>query len=130
MGVDPQRGEQFVEPEVPDREAELDGPDAEAHEKTAFSDPRRALHQDHLGVADPGAGRQRFDARALDRRLKGEVEGLERLAGRDLRGLQHGPDAPLLPAGSFRIEEAIEEDMGASSLRTASASRPSRASTA
>jgi hypothetical protein len=112
MGVDPQRGQQFVETEILDREAELDGPDAEAHEQMRLSHPGRALHQDDLGVPDPGAGRQGFDPGALDRRLEGEVEGLERLTRRDLRGFQHGPDAPLLSTGSLRIEEAIEKDVG------------------
>ena len=43
--------------------------------------------------------------------LEGEVEVLQRLAGGDLRGLEYRPDAPLLPAGSLRVQQPVEEDM-------------------
>jgi hypothetical protein len=107
-----ERRQQLVEAEVLDREAELDRPDAKSYKQMTFPDTRRPLHQDHLGVADPGAGGERLDARSLDRGLEGEVEVLQRLAGGDLRGLEHRPDAPLFPAGSLRVQQPVQEDMG------------------
>ena len=123
MGIGLERGRKFIEAEVLDREAELDRPKARSDKDVALADARRALQETRLGVADPGAGGQRLDARARDRRLEGEVEVLQRLAGGEvwpveglaggeLRGLQHRRDPPLLPAGSLRAQEPVEKDMG------------------
>ena len=63
-------------------------------------------------TARRAAGGERLDTRQLVRRLEGEGEVLQRLPGRDLRGLQHRLDAPLLPAAALRLQQATEEDMG------------------
>jgi hypothetical protein len=130
MGVGAERGQPFVETEVLDREAELDRPHAEAHEQMTLPHPGRALQQDDLGVPDPGAGRQRLDPGALDRRLEGEIEVLERLARRDFEVfsivLMRRSSRPDRSASSRRSRNT----WAASSLCTASASRPSSASTA
>jgi hypothetical protein len=71
--------------------------------------PGGPLQEDRLAVAHPGAGGERVDARALDRRLEGEIEGLERLADRQVRDLERGLHPPLLPAGQLRREQPVEE---------------------
>jgi hypothetical protein len=81
---------------------------------------RRPLEQDGLGVAHPGAGGQRVDVRALDRRLEGEVEVLERLAERQVGDLERGLHPPLLAAGELGgqqlVEEGVRRDLGTDRL--------------
>jgi len=70
---------------------------------------RRPLQQDRLAVAHPGAGRKRVDARALDRRLEGEVEILQRLPDRQVGDLERGLHPPFLAPGQLRCKQPVEK---------------------
>lgn len=49
------------------------------------------------------------DACLLERRVEGNIEGVERLQGRDARELEGVADPAGLPIGEFFLEEPIEE---------------------
>jgi len=110
-GVDLQRGHQLVEAEILHREALLDRSDAQTHAQMRLAHPWRPLDQNRLGRAHPPTGGQRVNPRALDGRLKGKVEVLQRLPGRQVGQLQRGLDPPRLPPGQLRLEQDVEEGM-------------------
>ena len=81
----------------------------------------RAHQEDHFGAADPGAGGQGVDPGAFDRRLEGEGEVLQGLAGRQVGEPQRGPDpallAPFLLDAEQLVEERVRGQLGADRVR-------------
>lgn len=82
VGVAPVGREQVLEPVEEDAEAEFSRAHAEPDSQVRLADPAWARDQQGVLLADPLAGRQCFDAAALERRLEREIEVAERPAGR------------------------------------------------
>lgn len=108
FGVALQGGEQLLETAEEHREVALDGGDAEGDAQVRFPHTGRALDQQRLLGADPGAGGQRLDARALHGRLERDFEARQRLAGGQRRQAQCGAHAALLACGELVVEQAVE----------------------
>jgi hypothetical protein len=85
------------------------GLDAERHRQMRFSYPGRAQEDDVFAVGDEPASGQVFDPLAVDRRLEGEVEVLQRFDERELGHRSADRDVLLLLGGDFPRQQLVEE---------------------
>ena len=109
LGIALEGGDELLDAQEQHREAVLHSLDAQGDGQMCFPHTRGSLDEEGLAGAQPGAGGQGLDARALDGGLEGEVEVAERLAGGQAGELERGADAPLLAFGELVGQQAIQE---------------------
>src|SRR3954451_13557057 len=95
-----------------------------------FPDSGWTEDQESLLLPEPGAGPQRIEFRPLHGRLEREVEVRQRLARRQAREPQRGPDPSLLASFQLVLEQLLEQGRVPRSSLTARVRIAGRASAA
>jgi hypothetical protein len=101
--------DQVVEGGEVDGEAALAGLDAEGDREVGLADAGRSEQQDVLLLLEETERSELGDARPVERRLKGEVEAVERAQSRKARELERIADAAALASGELFLEEPVEQ---------------------
>ena len=100
--------QQFLQPVEGHAEALLDGAHPQGHHQVSLAHPRRALHQQRRVLPDEGAGGQRLDLPAFDRRLEAEVEVAQGHPRRQVGQFQRGLDTPLVAGADLAAQQPVQ----------------------